>query len=61
MQQHGHTQISYDNTYMWNLKKKMLQINLFTKHKTDSQTENKLTIIKENSREGAGANQGEIN
>ena len=26
-------QISYDITYMWNLKKKMVQMNLFTKQK----------------------------
>ena len=26
-------QISYDITYMWNLKKKMIQMNLFTKQK----------------------------
>ena len=26
-------QISYDTTYMWNLKNKMIQLNLFTKQK----------------------------
>ena len=26
-------QISYDITYMWNLKKKIIQMNLFTKQK----------------------------
>ena len=26
-------QISYDTAYMWNLKKKMIQMNLFTKQK----------------------------
>ena len=30
-------QILYDITYMWNLKK-MIQMNLFTKTETDSQT-----------------------
>ena len=26
-------QISYDTTYIWNLKNKMIQLNLFTKQK----------------------------
>ena len=31
--QEGQMQISYDITYMWNLKKKNMQMNLFTKEK----------------------------
>ena len=31
-------QIRFDITYMWNLKKKMTQMDLFTKQKIDSQT-----------------------
>ena len=39
-------QISYDITYMWNLKKKMVQMNLFTKQKQSHRYKNKLTVTK---------------
>ena len=46
-------QISYDITYMWNLKK-MIQMNLFTKQK-QTHIENKLTVTKGERRgEGEG-------
>ena len=38
-------QISYDITYMWNLKKN-LQTNLFTKQRLTHDIENKLTVTK---------------
>ena len=38
-------QISYDITYMWNLKKK-IQINLFTKQRETHKLENKLIVTK---------------
>ena len=34
--------MSYDNTYMWNLKKKMVQMNLLTKQLQSSRTNLKL-------------------
>ena len=51
------TQTSYDITYMWNLKKKMIQMNLFTKQKwTHTHIENKNLWLPKG--KGAG---GEIN
>ena len=39
-------QISYDMAYLWNLKKIIIRMNLYTKQKTDSQTEQTIMATK---------------
>ena len=39
-------QISYDIAYKWNLKKKMIQMKLYTKQKKITDIENKLMVTK---------------
>ena len=46
-------EISYDITYMWNLKK-MIQVNLFIKQKQTPDLENKLMVPKGESFGGGG-------